>query len=354
MTATPHTPIAATSVPHAAAEVCRRVGIVVIGRNEGERLKTCLRAVVGRAAQIVYVDSGSTDGSVAFAQSLGVETVDLDLTQPFTAARARNAGFARLIERASHVEFVQFVDGDCELVAGWLTAGVAALDADPQNVIVFGRVRERFPTASVYNRMCDLEWDGPVGEVASCGGIALMRVAAVQAAGGFNPQVIAGEEPELCVRLRAAGGRVQRIAVEMTLHDADMHHFWQWWRRARRAGHAYAEGAWRHGRRTGHGVRRTLSILFWGGGLPLLAVVLAWPTRGITLALLVLCYAYLGWRVYRHERRRASAADARLLAAFTMLAKFAQFGGVCRFAWRTLLRREAKLIEHKVAVARQP
>ena len=64
------------------------IGVVAIGRNEGMRLRRCLESVVRRAAVVVYVDSGSQDDSVAFAKSLGVATVVLDLAIPFTAARA--------------------------------------------------------------------------------------------------------------------------------------------------------------------------------------------------------------------------------------------------------------------------
>src|SRR5947207_307333 len=60
------------------------LGVVVIGRNEGDRLRTCLSAVAGRNLPVVYVDSGSTDGSVATARGLGADVVALDLTTPFT------------------------------------------------------------------------------------------------------------------------------------------------------------------------------------------------------------------------------------------------------------------------------
>ena len=49
--------------------------------------------------------------------------------------------------------------------------------------------------------------------------------------GGFNPAVIAGEEPELCVRLRQAGWKIHRLDAEMTLHDAAMTSWRQWWKR---------------------------------------------------------------------------------------------------------------------------
>lgn len=217
------------------------VGAVAIGRNEGANLERCLRSLVGRVARVVYVDSGSTDGSVELARGLGVEVVALDLSTPFTAARARNAGWRKLIEIAPGVAFVQFVDGDCEVVDGWVETARGFLGDREDVAVVCGRRRERFPERSVYNKLCDLEWDTPVGEARACGGDALFRRDALERAGGYDDSLIAGEEPELCFRIRQAGGKVWRLGREMTLHDANMTRFGQWWRRHVRAGHAYAE-----------------------------------------------------------------------------------------------------------------
>ena len=97
------------------------IGVVAIGRNEGERLRRCLEcARPAWALTIVYVDSGSTDDSIALARSRGVEVVELDMSAPFSAARARNAGFERLSQIDPGVRFVQFLDGDCEVADGWL------------------------------------------------------------------------------------------------------------------------------------------------------------------------------------------------------------------------------------------
>ncbi len=104
------------------------VDAVVIGRNEGARLVACLASLRGQVRRVVYVDSGSTDGSVAAAEAAGAEVVGLDMGRPFTAARARNAGLARL-EGAG---FVQLVDGDCEVRQGWVAAALAALPRIPR------------------------------------------------------------------------------------------------------------------------------------------------------------------------------------------------------------------------------
>src|SRR5688572_6905256 len=185
-----------------------RVGVVIIGRNEGERLRRCLHSVLRDGRRVVYVDSGSEDGSPSYARTVGAEVVELDMFRPFTAARARNAGLGRLLESEPDTDFVQFVDGDCEIVGGWLDLAARRLAADTDTAAVCGRLRERYPERSIYNRLCDLEWNTPVGERESCGGIAMYRVADVAAAGGFDPTIAAGEEPELCMRLRRLGKRI--------------------------------------------------------------------------------------------------------------------------------------------------
>ena len=103
------------------------IGFVAIGRNEGERLKLCLASLRRESPRVVYVDSGSTDGSAEFARSLGVEVVALDTTVTFTMSRARNAGWKTLLERWPETESVHFVDGDCELIEGWVAAAAAAV-----------------------------------------------------------------------------------------------------------------------------------------------------------------------------------------------------------------------------------
>jgi GT2 family glycosyltransferase len=322
------------------------IGVVVIGRNEGERLRRCLASLDPAALPVVYVDSGSTDGSVGLARSLGVEVVELDLAVPFTAARARNAGFERLTQSRPDVEFVQFVDGDCEVAAGWLVNAAVALADDPKLAVVCGRRRERHPEASVYNRLCDIEWDTPVGEALACGGDALIRVAAFCEAGGFDPAVIAGEEPELCLRLRRAGWKIRRLDAEMTLHDAAMTRLGQWWRRTVRAGYAYSLGAWMHGRSPERHYRRERRrVVIWGFLIPVLLLAAAWPTWGLSL-LGFLLYPLQIVRVARKVRGRPRR-DALAFAASCVLGKFPEFVGLCRFTLTRLHGRQSRLIEYK-------
>jgi len=332
-----------------------QLGIVLIGRNEGERLRCCLDSVVGRGYTVVYVDSGSTDGSVDWARAIGVEVVRLDLSRPFTAARARNAGFARLEEIDPDVRFVQFVDGDCEVVDGWMAQAGRILEERPEVGVVCGQRRERFPEQSIYNRLADLEWDTPIGEVKYCGGDAMMRAAAFRQVGGFNPHLIAGEEPDLSVRLRRQGWPILRIDADMVLHDMAMMRFSQWWRRSIRNGFAFAEGAALHGRPPErHWVHQVHSIVFWGIALPLIALGLVWPTRGASLALLG-GYLLLYWRIRRHGLHRGwSARDARLYARWCVLSKFPMTVGLIVYWFRRVARRPKQIIEYKGASSSAP
>ena len=165
------------------------------------------------------------------------------------------------------------MDGDCEVVEGWLERACRLLEENPDVGVVCGRRRERSPDSTVYNHLADLEWDSPVGEAKACGGDAMMRAEAVRKVGGYDPTIIAAEDDEVCLRIRREGWKVVRIDAEMTLHDMAMTSFRQWWRRSTRTGHAYAEGSAMYGRTPErHFVRQTRSAIFWGILVPLAAL----------------------------------------------------------------------------------
>lgn len=320
-----------------------RVAAVVIGRNEGARLLACLNALQGQVGRLIYVDSGSTDGSPAMAPGLGAEVIALDMRIAFTAARARNAGIAALADTPP--DHVQFVDGDCILDPGWIATGSAFLERRREVAAVCGRRRERHPERSVYNRLCDAEWDTPVGEALACGGDALMRYGALCEVGGYNPDLIAGEEPDLCQRLRRKGWKIWRLDAEMTLHDAEITRFAQWWHRTRRAGHAYAEGAALHGDGPdAHWVAETRRALLWGLAIPLAAGAAELALGPVGLALLGVYPA----QVLRLARRRGLANRfAWEWAFFTTLGKIPEALGVLTYHWNRARARGPRLIEYK-------
>ena len=323
--------------------VHKKLGVVVIGRNEGYRLITCFDSLSDALA--VYVDSGSTDASVRVARDRNIDVVELDLSIPFTAARARNAGFVELLQNASGLRYVQFVDGDCELFSEWTDTAVAFLESRPDVAAVCGRLRERYPERSIYNWLCDKEWDCPSGEILACAGNVMIRVDALQGTGGYRDDVIAGEESELCIRLRRANWRIWRLSNDMALHDAAMMHFGQWWRRATRAGYAFAQGADLHGEAPErHFVRECRRAWIWGILFPLVCI-------GASAA--VHPFGWLITFVYPLQlarltvRNLGSFEDRARLASFQLLARFPESLGQIMFLRDRLLRIRPQLIEHK-------
>lgn len=314
------------------------IAAIAIGRNEGARLVACLASLKAAGlSRIVYVDSGSSDGSREAARKAGAEVVLLDTDAPFTAARARNAGIAALAEDPP--DFVQFIDGDCRLDAVWLDTARTFLEANPKAAIACGRRREIAPEASVYNRLCDAEWDTPVGQATACGGDALARWSALAEVGGYNPGLIAGEEPEMCYRMRQQGWEIHRLDAEMTLHDAAMTRFTQFWNRARRAGFAFAEGAAMYGRTPErYNIAPVRRALIWGAALPLviLAACLIFGWAGLLLLLL-----------YPAQVLRITPRFGFERALFLTVGKFAETVGIAEYHLRQRRGGPAQLIEYK-------
>jgi glycosyltransferase involved in cell wall biosynthesis len=317
------------------------VGVVAIGRNEGERLRRCFRSIPRAVTGVVYVDSGSSDGSAEHARSVGHEVVALDMTRPFTAARARNAGFSRLNERFPGLEYVQFVDGDCSLADGWLERESVAA--------VWGRRRELHPERSIYNRVCDVEWgQEPPGETQVFGGDVLVRVSAVREAGGYDPRIIAGEDPEFAYRLHKRGYRILRLDADMTWHDAAITRFGQWWIRTKRSGYAYAQVSALHG--SNHDrfwVKDTRRALFWGAVLPALVPTLAVPTLGLS-SLLLSIYPLRAARIAKAAQKRGLEPNQALPWALHCVgASFPQAFGILAYHLERWRGKDPTIIEYK-------
>jgi len=329
--------------------VSQKIGVVVIGRNEGDRLIRSLDSVVKGSRPVVYVDSGSTDGSCQVARDRNVEVVELDMSIPFTAARSRNAGFKSLQEQHPEVEYVQFIDGDCEVVAGWLETAAETLDNNPDVVAVCGWRREISPESSIYNRICDVEWRlGSVGATHSCGGDVMIRASALAAIGGYNSTLIAGEEPEMCVRLRQQGGQILLIDVQMTRHDAKMYRLSQWWQRGKRCGYAYAQVSQIHGAPPERKfVKELRSAWLWGVIIPLTALALMFPTHGLSLIAFGRYPLSALKTIYQSRRQGFSWSDSIVWGLSCSVSVFPQVFGMVKYYRDRLYNKQHEIIEYK-------
>jgi len=344
---------------HGKEKMSERIGIIAIGRNEGERLRLCLASALAGNRPVVYVDSNSSDGSPDMARALGADVVTLDMSLPFSAARARNAGFDRLIQIAPDIQYVQFVDGDCQIVAGWLEQAAATLDNQPQLAVVCGRRRERCPQVSVYNRLADLEWDTPVGPAQSCGGDAMMRVSAFRQVGGYDASVVAGEEPELCQRLREKNWQVLRMGAEMTLHDSAILHVGQWWKRCVRSGYGAMDIATRFARKKdGLYVRQIRRARAWALALPVAVVLIGCivaAVAGWRWGIVAACALAMPWPLemlrlaLKIRKRMTNMRDAMAYGLLLVISRWANVLGQYRYVRDRAGGKTLRLIEYKIA-----
>ena len=319
-----------------------KVGAVIIGRNEGDRLKRCLHSLPA-GIPIVYVDSGSRDGSVEFAESVGARVISIAEGVAFTAAKARNLGWKALLEDCPQLDVIQFIDGDCEVFEGWWHRACEFLAQERQYAVVCGRRKERYPERSVYNWLCDLEWNTPVGDAKACGGDAMIRVDALVSVDGYKDDLIAGEEPEMCVRLRKQGYKIYRIDQDMTWHDANMQTFRQWWRRSTRCGFAYANGVALHGGKPEkHWLKETQRAILWALVVPASIVILVavlGPSGFIFVLVYPLSFIRVALKAPIRGRKRW------VFSAFLIISKFSETVGIIKFVLAKLKNRTVKIIE---------
>jgi GT2 family glycosyltransferase len=215
------------------------VDVVVIGYNEAESIQNCLRSIAAsteRPARMIFVDAGSTDGTVDRAlEQDGVTVLRLRAGRANPGA-ARNAGLA-----VCTAEYVQFVDGDMTLDPRWLQTAVSYLRDNPEVTCVVGRTSEDRAKASVFDLIVSVDWETkPVGDVSAPGGGGCFRRATLAGVGGYDARIRGAEETELGERLRREGGVIRSIAEPMAIHQAGLHTVSDLFRRYYRTGESTA------------------------------------------------------------------------------------------------------------------
>lgn len=325
-----------------------QLGIVVIGRNEGDRLERCLQSIASLKIPILYVDSASTDRSPEKALLMGIPVWKLDVSIPPNAARARNTGFQHLIKSNPDLTVIQFLDGDSRLEQGWLEAGMDELHKHKEAGIVCGAIHEFGSSHSMYRTLCEIEWTKPTGEIDTTGGIFMIRTSAFEEVHGFDPKLIAAEDDDLCLRIRRKGWKILKIDRPMALHETSVKKFSGWWRRTVRCGYAYAQGFEKHGRENErHFVHQTFSAVLWGLLLPFIAFALIPWTKGWSL-LLLLGYFVLLTKIFLYSRgQNRTMKESFFYAAFCTIAKVPQCIGILKFCWDKINGKLPKIIEFK-------
>jgi cellulose synthase/poly-beta-1,6-N-acetylglucosamine synthase-like glycosyltransferase len=288
--------------------------VVVIGLNSAHTLERCFRSLqraIGALesdVRVLYVDGGSRDESTAIARRFGAEVIQLVTARP-TASKGRNAGW-----RAATTPLVQFVDSDTALAPEWLEQATRAIQADDRIASVFGQLQESNSSGSIYNEVCGCDWYIPPGDWRMCGGNALFRLNALREVDGSDEALAAGEEADLCWRLRQRGWRIVCVDAIMAHHDLGMSSLGAYWKRAVRSGYAYAEIGLRFARTSDPMWLRELirNLALPPVGLLLAAAAALRAGHTGLFALAVVVVALLAWK-FRALRHRVPSARLRAL-----------------------------------------
>jgi GT2 family glycosyltransferase len=204
----------------------RSVAVVIPSWNSLELLPRCLGSLPGQGAEIelLVVDNGSTDGSLAYLEREGVPHVSLPANVGFAAAVNRGVG-------ETGAAAVLVLNADTVLEPGCAGRLLDALDADPSlggvqpRILQLGGADEAPVDARLYSVGQALTGDGRAVELGAgeaqrprhdtaaevfgvCGAACLLRRELFDRLGGYDERYFAFyEDVDLNVRARIAGWR---------------------------------------------------------------------------------------------------------------------------------------------------
>jgi type II secretory pathway predicted ATPase ExeA len=249
------------------------IGVVIVAQGE-DRL--ALRGLDSKIQSVYVCESG--DPGAAAARTAGAQVVEI-ADRTLSPGRARNAGYRHLKKVEPALAYVQFVEADVALDAGWLSVAARFMERRPEVAALEGRIAGRGT-----DRPRRAETGAPRDEETQCvGKNAFVRASAFEAAGGFRGDLPVNETQDLCIRLRRRGAHIWRLDAQMGARSAPTGGLGEWWRQRLAAGYEYAHGAALHGappERLYAGEQ--LRAVFWGALFPVLVLVAA--IAGATLA----------------------------------------------------------------------
>jgi glycosyltransferase involved in cell wall biosynthesis len=204
-----------------------QLSVVLISRNQAWSIRRLIESVlVGTSCvsskEIILVDSASTDETVELAKRYPVTIFRLKFGQRLSPAIGRYVGY-----RQTQGEFVLFLDGDMELLQGWLEPALNFMRTTPRvGLVMSTSVTNLHRTAAQQSAASleDMSFTPPRESSRvpfAAGGAALYRHSVLEQVGSFNPYLYSEEEPELCLRIRGAGYSVSLFNQPIVLHYDD-------------------------------------------------------------------------------------------------------------------------------------
>lgn len=195
------------------------IDIIVIGLNEGLNLKRCFSSI-NKAIEntpkkfdvnfeLIYVDSGSQDGSVEIAKCYADKVILL--TSEPSAAAARMAGLHN-----GKGEYCLFLDGDMELDSNWFIISIPIITKLNDNIAGIIGIRDDISSDNKIRR--NVYGVKKTRIAPHFGGAVMLKRTDIERAGGYNPLLKSFEEPDFYARLLSIGKKVLELNEKFILH----------------------------------------------------------------------------------------------------------------------------------------
>lgn len=195
------------------------VSVVIAVRDGARYLSDAVHSALdqpGADVEVIVVDDGSTDESVAVAASFG-DAVRVVRQEPLGVGPARNAGVA-----VSSGAFLSFLDADDRFTPSKTASQLAMLAADPSIEAVFGWARQ-FISPDVPEQRAAVRIPSEIAAVETPTTM-LIRREAFDRVGPFSALPIA-VTIDWMLRAREAGLRsamLEEVVYERRVHDHNM------------------------------------------------------------------------------------------------------------------------------------
>jgi len=199
------------------------LSIILISHNQSWNIPRLIESVLHETTfvqerEILLVDSASSDGTAELAATFPIRVLRLPASQRLTAAAGRYVGC-----KHTSGKLVLFLDGDMEMMPGWLACAMDYLARNPAVAAVTGQVFDVLPTADSDDvPVMPAVASAAAVSIPACGGAGMYRRAVLEQVGNFNPYLYSEEEPDLCLRMRVAGYSIVRLERPLAKHYSDM------------------------------------------------------------------------------------------------------------------------------------
>lgn len=199
------------------------LSVIIVARNEERNIVRCISSVLKATAslkdvEVLLVDSNSSDNTIEIAKQFPINIIRLKNGWQLSPSAGRFSGVNNTLG-----EYILIIDGDMELLDGWVDFALNYFMDHNKVAAVMGRHYDRYIQANMsYSSpqlRNDYKYSDKVEKIKYAFGSAIFRRSALLEVGNFHPYLRGEEEAEISYRLLKNGYELCILP-----HDAIFHY----------------------------------------------------------------------------------------------------------------------------------